>query len=112
MTSYDTHIPTLKLLESNYFFGMKPDQVILIKQEKVACLDDNDARIALDPNDKYMIQNKPHGHSDVHSLLYNSGLLNKWFVTSFSITCNTLQVSCVTSNDKAWSCFWGPSCAS
>ncbi|KAK8962821.1 UDP-sugar pyrophosphorylase [Platanthera guangdongensis] len=72
MTSDDTHIPTLKLLESNYFFGMKPDQVILIKQ------DDNDARIALDPNDKYMIQTKPHGHGDVHSLLYNSGLLNKW----------------------------------
>ncbi|KAK8961651.1 UDP-sugar pyrophosphorylase [Platanthera guangdongensis] len=72
MTSDDTHIPTLKLLESNYFFGTKPDQ------EKVACLDDNDARIALDPNDKYMIQTKPHGHGDVHSLLYNSGLLNKW----------------------------------
>lgn len=78
MTSDDTHIPTLKLLESNYYFGMKPDQVILVKQEKVACLDDNDARIALDPNDKYMIQTKPHGHGDVHSLLYNSGLLNKW----------------------------------
>ncbi|KAK8947104.1 UDP-sugar pyrophosphorylase [Platanthera zijinensis] len=78
MTSDDTHIPTLKLLESNYYFGMKPDQVILIKQEKVACLDDNDARIALDPTDKYMIQTKPHGHGDVHSLLYSSGLLNKW----------------------------------
>ncbi|KAL0917482.1 hypothetical protein M5K25_012546 [Dendrobium thyrsiflorum] len=78
MTSDDTHTPTLKLLESNSFFGMKPGQVKLLKQEKVACLDDNDARIALDPNDKYMIQTKPHGHGDVHSLLYNSGLLNIW----------------------------------
>lgn len=78
MTSDDTHAPTLKLLESNSYFGMKPRQVTLLKQEKVACLDDNDARIALDPNDKYMIQTKPHGHGDVHSLLYNSGLLNIW----------------------------------
>lgn len=78
MTSDDTHIPTLKLLESNSYFGMRSGQVKLLKQEKVACLDDNDARIALDPDDKYMIQTKPHGHGDVHSLLYNSGLLNIW----------------------------------
>ncbi|KAH7544509.1 hypothetical protein JRO89_XS15G0178100 [Xanthoceras sorbifolium] len=46
--------------------------------EKVACLDDNDARLALDPKNKYIIQTKPHGHGDVHSLLYSSGLLNIW----------------------------------
>ncbi|PKA49520.1 UDP-sugar pyrophosphorylase [Apostasia shenzhenica] len=78
MTSDDTHIPTLHLLESHSYFGMKPGQVKLLKQEKVACLDDNDARIASDPNDKYKIQTKPHGHGDVHALLYNSGLLNEW----------------------------------
>ncbi|XP_042408018.1 UDP-sugar pyrophosphorylase-like [Zingiber officinale] len=78
MTSDDTHTPTIKLLESNNYFGMKSTQVILLKQEKVACLDDNDATLALDPNDKYKIQTKPHGHGDVHALLYSSGLLNKW----------------------------------
>ncbi|KAK3230549.1 hypothetical protein Dsin_002430 [Dipteronia sinensis] len=78
MTSDDTHSRTLELLESNFYFGMKPTQVKLLKQEKVACLDDNDARLALDPKNKYRIQTKPHGHGDVHSLLYSSGLLKIW----------------------------------
>lgn len=78
MTSDDTHARTLELLKSNAYFGMKPTQVTLLKQEKVACLADNDARLALDPQNKYRIQTKPHGHGDVHSLLYSSGLLYKW----------------------------------
>ncbi|KAM7514790.1 hypothetical protein LguiA_004373 [Lonicera macranthoides] len=78
MTSDDTHSRTLELLESNDYFGMKPNQVHLLKQEKVACVDDNDARLAKDPHNKYRIQTKPHGHGDVHSLLYSSGILKKW----------------------------------
>ncbi|GLU00953.1 hypothetical protein SLE2022_182860 [Rubroshorea leprosula] len=78
MTSDDTHARTTNLLESNSYFGMKPTQVKLLKQEKVACLDDNDARLAVDPHNKYRIQTKPHGHGDVHSLLYSSGILNEW----------------------------------
>ncbi|KAF8377081.1 hypothetical protein HHK36_030454 [Tetracentron sinense] len=78
MTSDDTHARTLELLESNAYFGLKPTQIKLLKQEKVACLDDNDARLAIDTNNKYRIQTKPHGHGDVHSLLYSSGLLNVW----------------------------------
>ncbi|XP_077236450.1 UDP-sugar pyrophosphorylase-like isoform X1 [Tasmannia lanceolata] len=78
MTSDDTHARTLDLLESNAYFGMKPTQVKLLKQEKVACLDDNDARLAVDLQYKYKIQTKPHGHGDVHSLLYSSGLLKLW----------------------------------
>ncbi|KAG6435903.1 hypothetical protein SASPL_100784 [Salvia splendens] len=78
MTSDDTHSRTTKLLEENAYFGMKPSQVKLLKQEKVACLDDNDARLAVDPNNKFKIQTKPHGHGDVHSLLYSSGLLKEW----------------------------------
>ncbi|KAI4999850.1 hypothetical protein ZWY2020_004439 [Hordeum vulgare] len=58
---------------------MEPSQVKIVKQEKVACLADNDARLALDPNDKYKIQTKPHGHGDVYSLLYSSGLLEQWY---------------------------------
>ncbi|CAA0831691.1 UDP-sugar pyrophosphorylase [Striga hermonthica] len=78
MTSDDTHYRTIQLLESNAYFGMKPSQIKLLKQEKVACLDDNDARLAVDPKNKYRIQTKPHGHGDVHSLLYSSGLLKEW----------------------------------
>ncbi|KAG6487229.1 hypothetical protein ZIOFF_055814 [Zingiber officinale] len=43
MTSDDAHSPMIKLLKSNNFFGMKSTQVTLLKQEKLACLDDNDA---------------------------------------------------------------------
>ncbi|KAK9096213.1 hypothetical protein Sjap_021710 [Stephania japonica] len=78
MTSDDTHARTSELLKSNGYFGMKAEQVKLLKQEKVACLDDNDGRLAVDPSNKYKIQTKPHGHGDVHSLLYSSGLLNVW----------------------------------
>ncbi|KAL6873655.1 hypothetical protein ACP4OV_013737 [Aristida adscensionis] len=78
MTSDDTNELTIKLLESNSYFGMEPSQVKILKQEKVACLADNDASLALDPNDKYKIQTKPHGHGDVHALLYSSGLLDQW----------------------------------
>ncbi|CAD6338468.1 unnamed protein product [Miscanthus lutarioriparius] len=78
MTSDDTNALTIKLLETNSYFGMEPSQVKLLKQEKVACLADNDAWLALDPSDKYKIQTKPHGHGDVHSLLYSSGLLEQW----------------------------------
>ncbi|KAG2663295.1 hypothetical protein I3760_16G022100 [Carya illinoinensis] len=47
-------------------------------KEKVACLDDNDARLAVEPRNKYRIQTKPHGHGDVHALLFSSGLLKIW----------------------------------
>ncbi|CAM8889757.1 unnamed protein product [Rhodiola kirilowii] len=78
MTSDDTHSHTLQLLKSNTYFGMAPTQVILLKQEKVACLEDNNARLAVDPKSKYRIQTKPHGHGDVHALLFSSGLLKTW----------------------------------
>ncbi|KAL4278490.1 hypothetical protein GQ457_03G032310 [Hibiscus cannabinus] len=99
MTSDDTHARTLDLLESNSYFGMKPTQVHLLKQEKVACLEDNDARLALDPYDKYKIQTKPHGHGDVHSLLYSSGLLNVWYVS------NSYIASKIWNLEKKYSCF-------
>ena len=38
MTSDDTHQRTLALLEGHAYFGATPQQVTLIKQEKVACL--------------------------------------------------------------------------
>jgi UDP-N-acetylglucosamine pyrophosphorylase len=52
--------------------------VTLVKQEKVACLVDNDATLALDPADSFAVQTKPHGHGDVHALLHSSGLASKW----------------------------------
>ncbi|CAI5949601.1 unnamed protein product [Closterium sp. NIES-65] len=78
MTSDDTHARTQELLSAHGYYGMRPSQLTLLKQEKVACVADNDAHLALDPKDPFLIQTKPHGHGDVHMLLHQSGLLPTW----------------------------------
>jgi hypothetical protein len=78
MTSDDTHQRTHDLLATHHHFGASPEQITLLKQEKVACLSDSDAHLALDPSDAFAIQTKPHGHGDVHSLLHSSGLARRW----------------------------------
>ena len=40
---------------------MRAGQVTMVRQEKVACLADNDARLAADPKDPYKLLTKPHG---------------------------------------------------
>jgi UDP-sugar pyrophosphorylase len=78
-------------------------QVVLIKQEKVPCLIDNDAHLALDPNDPYAVQTKPHGHGDVHGLLHRSGLAQQWqqqglqWVCFFQVTLEAVNCCCVRS---------------
>jgi UDP-sugar pyrophosphorylase len=69
MTSDDTYKPTIDLLEKNGYFGYKKEQIDIIKQENVPALIDNNARIALN-TDKTKIITKPHGHGDVHNLLF------------------------------------------
>lgn len=78
MTSDDTHSRTLELLKTHKYFGLDPTQVTLMKQEKVACLSDSAARLAAEPSDPYSVQTKPHGHGDVHALLYRTGLARTW----------------------------------
>jgi UDP-sugar pyrophosphorylase len=78
MTSDDTHMQTQELLRQNSFFGLRREQVVLIKQEKVAAFLDNDAHLALEAGDPYTIETKPHGHGDVHSLLASTGLARRW----------------------------------
>jgi UDP-sugar pyrophosphorylase len=76
MVSDDTLTRTEELLVENNYFGMSKEQVTLLKQEKVAALLDNDAKMAL--SEKYVIDSKPHGHGDVHSLMYSSLTARKW----------------------------------
>jgi UDP-sugar pyrophosphorylase len=76
MTSDDTHSRTVALLEKNNYFGMTKNQITIIKQEKVAALLDNDAHMSLESD--YVLETKPHGHGDVHTLLSSSGLARKW----------------------------------
>lgn len=78
MTSDDTHARTLELLEAHAWFGLAPSQVTLLKQDKVPCLADNRARMALEAKDPFAVQTKPHGHGDVHALLHSSGLAAAW----------------------------------
>ena len=44
----------------------------------MACLEDSEANLALDPEDRFKLQTKPHGHGDVHALIHSSGLGKKW----------------------------------
>mmetsp|Transcript_10166 Transcript_10166/g.8711 ORF Transcript_10166/g.8711 Transcript_10166/m.8711 type:complete len:280 (-) Transcript_10166:737-1576(-) len=77
MTSDDTNDLTLKLLESNDYFGLSKKQLTVMKQEKVPALLNNDGHFALEEK-SLSIQTKPHGHGDVHTLIYQHGLAKKW----------------------------------
>jgi UDP-sugar pyrophosphorylase len=76
MVSDDTASKTEALLKANDNFGMAEGQITLMKQEKVAALSDNDARIAMDG--PYHIEAKPHGHGDVHALMHSTGTAEQW----------------------------------
>ena len=101
MTSGDTHEKTKAFLEENSNFGMKKDQIILIKQNKLPAILDNDCHLALQ-KDKFLLLTKPHGHGDIHYLLYQSGLAQKWldegkkYMIQFMDT-NALAFNCVLS---------------
>jgi CPA2 family monovalent cation:H+ antiporter-2 len=49
----------------------------IVKQENVPALLDNNSRIAVDA-EKFRVITKPHGHGDIHNLLYDSGVAKKW----------------------------------
>ncbi len=72
MTSEDTNARTLATLEANDWFGLRREQVHILKQELVPAIADNDGHLALEA--KYKLILKPHGHGDIHMLLHTSGL--------------------------------------
>jgi UDP-sugar pyrophosphorylase len=77
MTSGDTNAGTVKLLKENHYFGMDEDQFTLVQQgQGVPALTDNNATIALESPSK--VSTKPHGHGDVHSLLFTHKVAKKW----------------------------------
>lgn len=78
MTSDDTDTLTQELLNKNNYFGMKRDQLTIFKQGKVPSMIDNSAHFTLDDKNKYVLDTKPHGHGDVHSLLYSTGVIKRW----------------------------------
>lgn len=78
MTSGDTDPMTRQLLKDNNNFGMDDDMISIVMQDKVAALKDGSAGLALEDDDRWSLQTKPHGHGDVHHLLYREGLVDKW----------------------------------
>lgn len=77
MTSDDTYDRTMALLEKNNYFGLGKDHIDIVKQENVPALIDNSAKIAVDMENMKIIT-KPHGHGDIHNLLFDSGVAKKW----------------------------------
>ena len=79
MVSNDTCPGTMKLLEANNYFGMEKTQITIVQQgDGVPALMDNDARIAVDPNDPNKILAKPHGHGDIHALMFDHKVAEEW----------------------------------
>ena len=101
MTSDDTHNKTVALLEKNKNFGLKENQISIVKQEKCPAIIDNECHLALVKN-KLLIETKPHGHGDIHYLLYKSGKVKNWisqgkkYLVLFQDT-NILAFNCIPS---------------
>lgn len=77
MVSDDTHDRTIELLEKNEYFGLGKERVDIVKQENVPALIDNTAKIAID-KENFRVITKPHGHGDIHNLLFERGVAKKW----------------------------------
>lgn len=73
MVSDDTNDRTIALLEKHNYFGLGKDKVDIVKQENVPALMDNNAKIAID-EESFKVVTKPHGHGDIHNLLFDSGV--------------------------------------
>lgn len=78
MTSGDTDPMTRQLLADNDNFGMQPSQIQIVCQDKVPALRDSNAGLALSSSSRWQIETKPHGHGDVHHLLYREGFIDRW----------------------------------
>eukprot|EP00796_Vickermania_ingenoplastis_P011106 gene11106-7732_t len=69
MTSDETHQNTLQLIQELGFNGVMK-HLLVLKQEAVFCFSDAAGHLALSECGKLI--RKPHGHGDVHSLLYRA----------------------------------------
>uniref|UniRef100_A0A0G4FXV9 UTP-monosaccharide-1-phosphate uridylyltransferase n=1 Tax=Chromera velia CCMP2878 TaxID=1169474 RepID=A0A0G4FXV9_9ALVE len=78
MTSRQTHAQVVATLREHGFFGLSEGQISVLMQEEVAALTDHNGRFATVPGDRWAILTKPHGHGDVHSLLFKAGLPAQW----------------------------------
>lgn len=73
MTSEDNHEITLEYLEENNYFGLQKDQVVLMPQDVVPAIVPKTGKMVRDPKNKYKLKMGPHGHGDIHQLMYREG---------------------------------------
>jgi len=74
MTSGDTDAATRQLLADNDNFGLKDVQIVC--QDKVPALMNSEAGLSM--KSRWEVETKPHGHGDVHHLLFREGHVDKW----------------------------------
>jgi len=76
MVSEDTKHETFRLLRENQCFGLSRSQIYIVQQGMgVPALSDSNAKLVV--KDKRLVM-KPHGHGDIHSLLYTHGITKLW----------------------------------
>ena len=73
MTSLDTHFQTLESLENNNYYDYPKNLITVIKQHRMPALIDKNANFCLE-EDKLQLLLKPHGHGDVHNMIYLNNL--------------------------------------
>jgi UDP-sugar pyrophosphorylase len=82
MTSADTNLGTIALLRKNNYFGMNRNDITIVQQGQgvIAAVDDRGRMISEVKNTGhwFKVQTKPHGHGDIHHLLYVHGVAKKW----------------------------------
>ena len=50
-------------------------------------MEDSEARLAVEKDDPFSLQTKPHGHGDVHALLHSTGLVETWKAAGIQWVC-------------------------
>ena len=89
-------------IKKNKNFGLKENQISIVKQEKCPAILDNECHLAL-IKDKLILETKPHGHGDIHYLLYKSEKVKNWikegkkYLVLFQDT-NILSFNCIPSS--------------
>jgi hypothetical protein len=82
MTSADTNLGTIALLRKNNYFGMNRNDITIVQQGQgvIAAVDDRGRMISEVKNTGhwFKVQTKPHGHGDIHHLLFVHGVAKKW----------------------------------
>lgn len=59
--------------------SVKLDKLSLVKQEKVPALIDNEGHFCFSKGERsHLLETKPHGHGDIHTLLHQNGVVEKW----------------------------------